>query len=118
VQGSPISGLLFNLAQADAMKRVRSQNPDNVIVSLHDDHFIVGPPEDALAAAKDVADQMNEIGLQINLAKSKIYSPTPLPRESTRKAHLYRTLSLWNSRSRCPNWDAWVYELVLSQQSR
>jgi hypothetical protein len=66
VQGSPIRGLLFNLAQADAMKRVRSQNPDNVIVSLHDDHFIVGPPECALAAAKDVADQMNEIGLQID----------------------------------------------------
>jgi hypothetical protein len=43
MQGSPISGLLFNLAQADAMKRVRNLNPENLIVSLHDDHFIVGP---------------------------------------------------------------------------
>jgi hypothetical protein len=38
-------------------------------------HSIVGPPEHALAAAKDVADHMREL--------SNIYSPTPLPHNST-----------------------------------
>ena len=86
MQGSPISGLLFNLAQADAMRRVRNLNPENLIVSLHDDHFIVGPPDLALAAARDVTDHLKELGLQINLRKSKIYSPTPLPSDSSRMA--------------------------------
>jgi hypothetical protein len=33
-----------------------------------------------------VTDQLRELGLQINLRKSKIYSPTPLPPDSSRMA--------------------------------
>jgi hypothetical protein len=87
VQGSPISGLIFNLTQADTMIRVRTSHPDNLILSLHDDHFIVGPPEQALTAAGDLALQLKEIGLDINLTKSKIYSPSVLPQGSWTRAH-------------------------------
>jgi hypothetical protein len=70
MQGSSISGLIFNLTQADPISRIRNRHPQALILSLHDDH----PPTHVLAAAEDLAASLGEIGLDINFAKSKMFS--------------------------------------------
>ena len=63
VQGSPISDILFNLAQIDPLQNTRASIPGVTIVSLHDDHFIVGDPPSAIKAAKSLQGELKCIGL-------------------------------------------------------
>jgi hypothetical protein len=67
-----------------------SRHDEAIQASLHDDHFIVGPPEQALTAVGDLALWLKDIGLDINLIKSKIYSPSVLPQGSWTRAQLSR----------------------------
>jgi hypothetical protein len=74
-QGNPLSTFLFNLTQAKPLK-------NNFLLSFHDDHFIVGNPEDALNVTAVLEFELRLIGLQLSHSKSKIWSPTPFSEDA------------------------------------
>jgi hypothetical protein len=73
-QGDPISGSLFNISQAEAIQNVRERHPDVTILSLHDDHFIIGFPEEALEAWVTLTEELDNIGLSVKREKTKLFS--------------------------------------------
>jgi hypothetical protein len=75
--------LIFNLTQADTLKSIQQQHPNTLILSLHDDHFVLGDPSQAFDAAKCLGEELKSIGLYLNMGKSKIYLCTPDSQESS-----------------------------------
>jgi hypothetical protein len=73
-QGSPLSTLWFNLAQAGPIDRVREAHPEAVIVSYHDDHYVIADPLEALQMFDQLTRELESIGLAVNPNKSQIYS--------------------------------------------
>jgi hypothetical protein len=77
-QGNPLSGTLFNLAQADILNDIRSRFPDITILSYMDDHYIIGPPDVALSVLPVFDQLFATIGLERAPLKSQIYRPVEL----------------------------------------
>ena len=73
IQGDPLSGSIFNVCQADAIKKTEEDHPDVNIYSQHDGHFIVGYPEDVLEAFKTLSSELGAIGLNMQNDKSEIF---------------------------------------------
>jgi hypothetical protein len=73
-QGSPLSTLWFNLTQAGPVSRVCEAYPAVTILSFHDDHFVIGEPEEALKAFDLLVEELQQINLQVCASKSQVYS--------------------------------------------
>ena len=74
-QGSPSSGPLFNITQANALQRIESAHPDITIISVHDDHYILGKLEHALPALDMFDLEFAQLNLERQSQKSKIFHP-------------------------------------------
>ena len=76
VQGSPLSSNLFNIAQEPILQQLRQQYSQlNVkIFSIHDGHFIIGPPEFAFQALKTLHTKSAAIGLTPNPNKIRAFA--------------------------------------------
>jgi hypothetical protein len=88
VQGDPLSGWLFNLTVSTALRPVRAKySPLGVVIAtLHDDIFIIGPPDAAFDAANDVKEALTPLRLVLNPAKAAAYA-ADMSAELTTRAH-------------------------------
>ncbi|MGV8142626.1 MAG: reverse transcriptase domain-containing protein [Candidatus Pacearchaeota archaeon] len=73
-QGNSVSAGLFNLGQAEALKKVHILNPSVKIFSYFDDHYVVGSPDLVAIAANDLNLELQKIDLSINFSKCDIFS--------------------------------------------
>jgi hypothetical protein len=53
---------------------VREAHPEAVIVSYHDDHYVIADPLEALQMFDQLTRELESIGLAVNPNKSQIYS--------------------------------------------
>ena len=74
-QGSPSSGPLFNITQAETLKYIQSEHPNITIISIHDDHYILGKLEHALPALDMFDLEFARLNLKRQQSKSKLYHP-------------------------------------------
>jgi hypothetical protein len=73
-QGDPISESLFNITQAARLKAIRDLHPEIILLSYHDDHFILGEPDYVLSALKTFDVEMEKIALVRSKTKSEGFS--------------------------------------------
>ena len=88
-QGAPESGPLFCIA-IDAVNRetnIRLNEQDGFLIGRMDDTYIVGPPELAFNMMLDHKRRLSEIGLELNIGKTKCYIN---PNFRTPRFHLLR----------------------------
>ena len=76
-QGDPMGPLLFALAYHPALQHVQTLFPDCVVIAYLDDTYIVGPPERAYKALKELQRYSAEDGLhlQSNTDKAEVHAP-------------------------------------------
>ncbi len=78
VQGDPLSGLLYNLAQEGAYKPVEAWAAENKLdlatVKVHDDGHLLGPPDVIFGALKRLRDHLGKMTLHLNFSKCVAFS--------------------------------------------
>ena len=74
-QVSPSSGPLFNITQANILKTIEANNPNITIISIHDDHYILGKLQYALPALEMFDLEFEKLNLKRQQSKSKIFHP-------------------------------------------
>jgi hypothetical protein len=89
-QGNPMSTINFNISQTDALQRVRHGNPHVVIISVHDDHYILGEVEHVFPALQSFDVELNGIGLYRNIGKSALYKQESLELEEDAEEEVRR----------------------------
>ena len=72
-QGSPSSGPIFNITQASTIKNIETEHPNIMILSVHDDHYIIGELPYALPALQMFDREFAILNLKRQETKSKIY---------------------------------------------
>ena len=77
-QGDPLSPLFFQLGLKDALTATREAHPQVEVLSYLDDLTVSGDAADTLAALDTLKAELANIGLTINLTKTKLFSPTGL----------------------------------------
>jgi hypothetical protein len=77
-QGNSAATRSYNITQSTAINNVKAKHPNIFILQIHDDQFILGPLDEALAALTTLKYEMLNIGIQESVGKSNIYSPTPI----------------------------------------
>jgi hypothetical protein len=75
-QGNPMSGTIFNISRADALKSVKMNHPDIYLLSFHDDDYFIGLPDDIFSAVDSFDHFMEPLGLTRNRAKCELYDPS------------------------------------------
>ena len=75
-QGNACSGAFFNIGQASCVKEVLEEFPNIILVSFHDDHHILGDPDDTIIAAYDKLTSLLELRCHnlVQKGKSLAYS--------------------------------------------
>jgi hypothetical protein len=81
-QGDSLGPVLFMLAVLPVLEALRAAQPGATLLSYLDDLFLVGRPEDALAAYDDLAARLAGVGLTLNPGKCKLVSRTALDPET------------------------------------
>jgi len=77
-QGNPKSGLIFSVLRADALDELRQENNRVMILSFHDDDYILGEPNDIFQTVLSLDEKMQPLVLSRNNAKCKIYDQSGL----------------------------------------
>ena len=77
-QGDPLGPILFMMGTKRPLTETRDLHPNVTIPSYLDDMNIVGPAMEALAALDTLKEKLKDIGLSVNLTKTKLYSRTAL----------------------------------------
>jgi len=110
-QGCPLGPLCFASALQTVLERVRSEYPDCLILALHDDAQVAGPPESARKAlSRLIRLASEECGLCPTGHKFVIYSPTPTHARPVAAAaaivHLEAEVDEWTSPAALARGDA------------
>ena len=74
-QGDPLGPFFMALPLQKVLERTLAAFPDVVILAYLDDIHILGPPDLVRAAYAHMLPALAELGLSINVDKSKVYSP-------------------------------------------
>ena len=72
-QGGPCSGFWFGVGMQPALKATAAQHPQVALVAYHDDIGMQGPPENVTEAFKTLKDQLADVDLRVNDAKTMVY---------------------------------------------
>ena len=73
-QGDPLGPALFALAFHPVLLRVKESHPDVRVMAGHDDVFMVGKPEDCVAAYGTFVGEAALLGLSVDASESRAYS--------------------------------------------
>ena len=77
-QGDPMSTLLFATAMTTVVRQaITAVGADVLGVSYIDDTVLVGPPDDVSLVLQELPRLLASSGLQLQPAKTKVWSPTP-----------------------------------------
>ena len=77
-QGDPMSTLLFATAMTTVVRQaITAVGVDVQGVSYIDDTVLVGSPDDVAAVLQELPQLLSKSGLQLQPAKTKVWSPTP-----------------------------------------
>ena len=74
IQGNGLSSLLFDIGYSLPMEDALLSNQNIEAMADHDDSFFYGKPEDIKRFIKDISDNIQNIGLNLNLTKCKIFA--------------------------------------------
>ena len=74
-QGDPLASIGFNMSLGPVLNRTREAHPDVLIVSLHDDTYILGTEVDVADAFATLETELASVKLAMKRSKCKIYSP-------------------------------------------
>ena len=76
IQGNGISSIIFDLAKGLVDKKTLSNCPDVEIISIQDDTFLYGNPENCTAFFVDYKENLRNIGLHLKKEDCKAISGT------------------------------------------
>ena len=80
-QGCPLSPALFSMAVRDKLdlleQKVRALDPNGKVLAYLDDVYVVMEPEVAVQVLGICQELWSEVGLELNLVKTHVWSPDP-----------------------------------------
>jgi hypothetical protein len=75
-QGDPLGPFFMALPLQGALEATLAAFPDVIIIAYLDDIHVLGPPDRVRAAYAHLEPALGELGLSVNVDKSKVYSPS------------------------------------------